>query len=187
MNKSLGILIAALLAAPAYAADSYTIDSNHTWPTFEVNHLGYSTQRGRFNKSSGKVTLDVAAKKGSVDLTIDTDSLDMGFQKWDEHMKSPDFFNVQQHPTMRFTSDKLLFDGDKIVGAEGSFTLLGTTRPLSLTISNFHCAPHPMTKKTHCGADVSATIQRTQYGMAKYVPMVGDEVRLIVPVETDKD
>ncbi len=187
MTKRFSILIAALLAAPTYAADSYTIDPTHTWPMFEVNHLGYSTQRGRFNKSSGKITLDIAARKGSVDITIDTDSLDMGFAKWDEHMKSQDFFYVQQNPTMRFTSDKLLFDGDKVVGAEGKFTLLGTTRPLTLTVSNFRCAPHPMTRKMHCGADVSATIQRTQYGMAKYVPLVGDEVKLIIPVEADID
>jgi len=187
MTKTLGILITALLAVPAFAIDSYTIDPSHTWPTFEVNHLGYSTQRGRFNKSSGKITLDVAARKGSVDITIDIDSLDMGFAKWDEHMKSPDFFNVQQNPTMRFISDKLLFDGDKVVGAEGYFTLLGTTRPLTLVVSNFRCAPHPMTRKMHCGADVSTTIQRTQYGMAKYVPLVGDEVKLVIPVEADKD
>ncbi|MDO8312686.1 MAG: YceI family protein [Sideroxyarcus sp.] len=187
MNKSLSILIASLLAVPAYAADTYTIDPAHTWPMFEVNHLGYSTQRGRFNKTSGKITLDVAAKKGSVDLTIETDSLDMGFQKWDDHMKSPDFFNVQQYPTIRFTSDKLVFDGEKVVGAEGNFTLLGTTRPLTLSVNNFHCAPHPMNKKPVCGAEIAVTIQRTQFGMAKYVPMVSDEVKIYSPIEAIKD
>jgi polyisoprenoid-binding protein YceI len=187
MQKSFSILLATLLAAPAYAADNYTIDPTHTWPMFEVNHLGYSTQRGRFNKSSGKITLDIAAKKGSVDLTIETDSLDMGFAKWDEHMKSQDFFYVAQYPTIRFTSDELIFDGDKVVGAEGKFTLLETTRPLTLRVDNFHCAPFPLTKKFHCGADVSATISRTQFGMAKYVPMVGDEVKLFSPIEADKD
>jgi polyisoprenoid-binding protein YceI len=185
MKKSLSILIAALFAIPAYAIDSYTIDPNHTWPMFEVNHLGYSTQRGRFNKTSGKITLDVAAKKGSVDLTIEADSLDMGFAKWNEHMKGQDFFHVSQHPTIRFTSDKLVFDGDNVVAAEGKFTLLDTTRPLTLRVENFHCAPFPMTRKMHCGANVSATIQRTQFGMAKFVPMVGDEVKLFSPIEAD--
>lgn len=187
MPKFFSILLAALLTIPAYAADNYTIDPTHTWPMFEVNHLGYSAQRGRFDKSSGKITLDVAAKKGSVDLTIDATSLDMGFAKWDEHMKSEEFFHVVQYPTIRFTSDKLIFDGDKVVGAEGKFTLLETTRPLTLRVDNFHCAPHPMTRKMHCGADVSATISRTQFGMAKYVPMVGDEVKLFSPIEADKD
>ncbi len=187
MNKSLSILLATLFAIPAYALDSYTIDPNHTWPMFEVNHLGYSTQRGRFNKSSGKITLDLATKTGSVDITIDANSLDMGFAKWDEHMKGEEFFNVGQFPTIRFTSNKLIFDGDKVVGAEGMFTLLATTRPLTLHVDNFHCAPFPLTRKMHCGADVSATISRTAFGMAKFVPMVGDEIKLYSPVEADKD
>lgn len=187
MNKSICILLAALCATPACAADSYTIDPTHTWPMFEVDHLGYSTQRGRFNRSSGKIILDVAARQGSVDITIEAGSLDMGFAKWDEHMKGEEFFNVALHPTIRFTSDKLVFDGDKVVGAEGRFTLLGTTRPLTLRVEHFNCAPFPLTRRMHCGADVSASISRTQFGMAKFVPLVGDEVRLFSPIEADKD
>lgn len=187
MNKLLTALLASLLAAPAWAADNYTIDSRHTWPVFEINHMGFSTQRGRFNKSSGKIALDLAAKKGSVELVIETASLDMGLDKWDEHMKSDEFFNVAQFPTMRFVSDKLVFDGDKVVAAEGSFTLLGVTRPLTLTVSNFRCAMHPMVKKPACGADISATLKRSEFGMAKFVPMVSDEVRISSPVEAIKD
>ncbi|WP_435626256.1 YceI family protein [Candidatus Ferrigenium straubiae] len=187
MNKLLAALLATLFAAPAWAADSYTIDSRHTFPVFEVNHMGFSTQRGRFNKSSGKIALDTAAKKGSVELVIETASLDMGLDKWDEHMKSDEFFNVAQFPTMRFVSDKLVFDGDKVVAAEGSFTLLGVTRPLTLTVSNFRCTMHPMAKKPACGADISATLKRSEFGMAKYVPMVSDEVKISSPVEALKD
>lgn len=187
MNKLLAILLASLLAAPAFAADNYTIDSRHTWPVFEVNHLGFSTQRGRFNKSSGKVTLDSAAKKGSVELVIETASIDMGLDKWDEHMKSDEFFNVAQFPTMRFVSDRLVFDGDKVVAAEGSFTLLGVTKPLTLTVSNFRCAPHPMVKKPACGADIFTTLKRSEFGMTKFLPAVSDEVKISAPVEAIKD
>ena len=187
MHKLLTVLLASLLAMPVCAADNYTIDPSHTWPVFAVNHLGFSTQRGRFNKTSGKIILDAAAKKGSVDLTIETASLDMGFDKWDEHMKSEDFFNVGQFPSMHFTSDKLVFDGDKVVAAEGSFTLLGITKPLTLTVSNFRCAPHPMNKKPTCGADITATLKRSEFGMTKYVPAVSDEVKISVPVEAVKD
>lgn len=183
----ISIIAASIVAVPAHAAESYTIDPAHTWPMFEVNHLGFSTQRGRFNKTSGKITLDTEARKGSVDLVVETASLDMGFEKWDEHMKSVDFFNVTQHPTMRFTSDKLIFDGDKVVAAEGNFTLLGTTRPVTLTVGNFRCGPHPMNKKPTCGAEISTTIQRTQFGMAKYVPMISDEVKIMAPVEATRD
>jgi len=187
MKKPLAILLATLFAAPAWAADSYTVDSRHTFPVFEVNHMGFSTQRGRFNKSSGKVTLDTAAKKGSVELVIETASLDMGLDKWDEHMKSEDFFNVAKFPEMRFVSDRLVFDGDKVVAAEGSFTLLGVTKPLTLAVSNFRCAPHPMVKKQACGADITATLKRSEFGMSKYVPGVSDEVKISVPVEAIKD
>ena len=187
MLKPLSLIVAALVAVPAYAADSYTIDARHTFPVFEVNHLGFSTQRGRFNQSSGKITLDIAAKKGSVDLTIDTASLDMGFDKWDEHMKAEDFFNVEFYPTMRFVSDKLVFKGDKLVAAEGSFTLLDVTKPMRLTVSNFHCAPHPMNKKQACGADVTATLKRSEFGMTKYVPAISDEVRIYSPIEAIRE
>lgn len=187
MNQPVAIALAALLAAPACATDYYTVDTNHTWPVFEVNHLGFSTQRGRFNKSSGKIAIDLAAKQGSVELTIETASIDMGFEKWDEHMKSEDFFNVKYFPTMRFVSDKLMFDGDKVVAAEGKFTLLGVTKPLTLTVSNFRCAPHPMLKKPACGADISATLKRSEFGMAKFVPAVSDEVKITSPIEAIKD
>lgn len=183
----ISIAAAGMVAVPAHAAENYTIDPNHTWPVFEVNHLGFSTQRGRFNKTSGTIILDTAARKGSVDLTIETASLDMGFDKWDEHMKSADFFNVVQFPMMRFTSDKLVFDGDKVVAAEGSFTLLGVTKPMTLTVNNFRCAPHPMNKKQTCGADISATLKRSEFGMTKYVPGISDEVKISSPVEAIKD
>lgn len=190
MNKNFAntiVIATGLLAAPAFATDSYTVDSRHTYPMFEVNHMGFSTQRGRFNQSSGKITLDTAAKKGSVELTIATASLDMGLDKWDEHLKSEDFFNVAQFPTMHFTSDNLVFDDDKVVAAEGSFTLLGVTKPLTLTVSNFRCAPHPMNKKQTCGADITATFKRSAFGMSKYVPGVSDEVKISTPVEAVKD
>ena len=187
MNRLLAILLTGLLAAPACAADNYTVDPRHTWPIFEVNHLGFSTQRGRFNNSSGKVTLDTAAKKGSVELVIETASVVMGFEKWDEHMKSDEFFNVAQFPTMRFASDKLVFDGDKVVAAEGSFTLLGVTKPMTLTVSNFRCAPHPMVKKPACGADITAILKRSEFGMTKFVPAVSDEVKITAPVEAIQD
>lgn len=191
MNKHLYNTIAASLAGilvtPACAADNYTIDPTHTWPVFEINHLGFTTQRGRFNKSSGKVTLDIAARKGSVELTIETASIDMGFDKWDEHMKSEDFFDVARFPTIRFSSDKLLFEGDKVIAAEGSFTLHGVTRPLIIGVSNFRCALNPMNDKPTCGADISTTLMRSEFGINKFVPAVSDEVKIHVPLEATKD
>lgn len=188
MQKTIALIVlSSALATPAIAADSYSIDPNHTFPVFEVNHLGFTTQRGRFNRTAGKITLDVAGKTGSVDLTIDTTSLDMGFDTWDKHLSAEGFFHTEKFPTMTFKSDKLEFDGGKVVAAAGSFTLLGVTKPLRLTVSNFHCGPHPFTKKAMCGADISATLKRSDFGMVKFLPAVSDEVRINSPVEAYKD
>ncbi len=188
MKKTAIALVSATLATSALAApESYTVDPTHTWPVFEVSHFGYSTQRGRFNKSSGKIVLDRAAKTGTVDLVIDTTSIDMGLDKWDQHLKSDEFFNVAKFPTMTFKSTKLVFEGDKVVGAEGNFTLLGVTKPVKLTVAGFRCAPNPVAKKDACGADISTTIKRTEFGMTKFAPNIGDEVKILVPVEAFKD
>ena len=187
--KTIHVVVALVLgiSVSVQAADSYTIDSRHTYPVFEVNHLGFSTQRGRFNKSVGKIALDTAAKSGSVELTIDTASIDMGLDKWDEHMKSPDFFDVAKHPTITFKSTKVSFDGDKVVGATGDMTLLGVTKPVTLALSGFRCGEHPMLKKIVCGLDATTTIKRSDFGMKYGIPAIGDEVKLIVPVEAIKD
>ncbi|MEY3200602.1 MAG: hypothetical protein RIR70_152 [Pseudomonadota bacterium] len=171
----------------AVAAETYTIDATHTYPMFEVNHLGFSLQRGRFNKTTGKITLDRDAKKGAIEAVIDVTSLDMGLEKWDAHLKSEDFFNAEKFPTMTFKSDKLKFDGVKLTGAEGTLTLLGVTKPVKLSITQFKCGEHPMNKKPLCGAEVVTTIKRSEFGMTKYVPAVGDEVKISFPVEAYKD
>jgi polyisoprenoid-binding protein YceI len=183
--KAIGVVIA--LGSAVAAAQSYSIDTRHTFPVFEVKHLGVSTQRGRFNSAAGKITLDRAAKKGSVELSIDVNSIDMGIAKWDEHMKSEDFFDAAKHPKIVFKSDNLKFDGDKVVGADGELTLRGVTKPLSVSAAGFNCTMHPMAKKEVCGVDVTAAIKRSEFGMSYGLPGVGDEVRLMVPVEAFKD
>jgi polyisoprenoid-binding protein YceI len=177
------LAICAAFALPAAAADSYTIDPGHTYPSFEVNHLGFSTMRGTFDATSGTVTLDPAAGTGSIEITIDTASIDTGHAKRDEHLKTDEFFNVAQFPSMTFKSNKLKFNGDKLAGADGELTLLGVTRPVSLAVTSFHCGPHPMNKKQVCGANASATIKRSEFGMKTYVPAVGDEVKISIEVE----
>ena len=182
------LIVAAILASavPAYAAETYVIDPGHTIPTYEISHLGFSTQRGRFDGSSGKVVLDRAAKVGSVDITIDAKSLSTGVAKLDQHLRSEDFFNVEKYPAMTFKSDKVNFSGDQITSVDGKFTLLGVTRPLTLTVAHFKCGQNPIVKKEECGGDATAIIKRSEFGMTKYVPAVGDEVQLTMPVEAFK-
>ncbi|MGQ9862047.1 MAG: YceI family protein [Thiobacillaceae bacterium] len=178
---------AAAFAIATVAADTYTIDSRHTFPVFEVNHLGFSTQRGRFNKTTGTVTLDTAARQGSVEVVIDTASIDMGLEDWDKHMKSEDFFNVEQHPSMTFKSDRFVFKKGKPVEVHGTLMLLGMARPVKLSVHHFHCGVHPINKKEVCGADLTTLIKRSDFGMTKFLPAVGDEIFIRIPVEAFKD
>lgn len=181
------VLLSSALAVPAFAADSYTADPSHTYPNFEIGHLGFSTSRGVFEKTSGKITLDTAAKSGTIDITIDTASLHTGWAKRDDHLKSEEFFNVAKFPTMTYKSSKLKFDGDKLTGVDGELTLLGVTKPVSLTVSDFKCGAHPVNKKAMCGANASASIKRTEFGLSAYVPAISDEVKIEIQIEAAKD
>jgi polyisoprenoid-binding protein YceI len=180
-------LLAALLAAPAFAAETYIIDPRHTLPSYEIDHFGWSTQRGRFERVSGKITLDRAAKTGTVEVVIDVASVSTGVAKLDEHLRNPDFFDVARYPTMTFRSERIVFDGERPAAVPGVFTLLGVTRPVTLTITFFHCAPNTFAKKEACGANAVATIRRTEFGMTRYAPGLGDEVKLLINVEAFKD
>ena len=181
------ILITATFALPATAADTYTVDPAHTFPNFEINHLGFSTMHGRFGATNGKVVLDTAAKSGSIDITIDATSIDTGHAKRDTHLKSEEFFNVGKFPTLSYKATKLKFSGDKLTGADGELTLLGVSKPVSLAVTFFNCGPHPMNKKQMCGANATATIKRSDFGLSAYVPAVGDEVKISIEVEATKD
>ena len=185
----LALAIFAVLGAnvTAFAADSYTLDSSHSFPRFEINHFGFSTHRGQFNKTAGKLVLDRAAKTGSVEITVQTASIGTGDPKLEEHLRSPDFFNVEKFPTMVYKAKTIKFNGAVPASAEGELTLLGVTKPLTLTISRVVCAQHPFYKKEDCGAEVSGTLRRSEFGMMKYVPAVGDEVTLHIQVEALKD
>ena len=171
----------------AVAADSYTLDPSHTFPRFEINHFGFSTHHGQFNKTAGKLVLDRAAKTGSVEITVDTASIGTGDPALEKHLRSDDFFNVAKFPAMTFKSKSLKFSGDVPAAAEGELTLLGVTKPLTLAITRVRCAPHPMLKKEDCGAEVTGTLKRSDFGMKTYIPAVGDEVTLRIQVEALKD
>jgi polyisoprenoid-binding protein YceI len=180
-------LMSMVFTLPATAADSYTVDPGHTYPYFEINHLGFSTMHGRFGATNGRIVLDPAGRTGSIDITIDASSIDTGHAKRDTHLRSEEFFNVGKYPTLSYKATRLKFNGDKLTGADGELTLLGVAKPVSLTVSSFHCGPHPMNKKQMCGANATASIKRSDFGLSAYVPAVGDEVKISIEVEAVRD
>lgn len=179
--------VASLSAGSACAVDNYTIDPAHTYPSFEADHMGMSVWRGKFTKSSGSVSLDRAAKTGTLDIVIDTDSLDFGLAAMDKHAKSPDMFNVGKFPSATYKSKSFTFNGDKLVAINGELTLLGVTKPVALTVNKFKCAMSPRLKREVCGADASAEFNRSDFGMNFGVPTFSPAVKLAIQVEAIKN
>lgn len=185
MNKIIALSLAFSSAAMA-APETYVIEQNHTKPRFEYNHMGYSTQQSRFDTVTGTVTIDRAAHTGSVDVTIDAKSVNTGSTLFNEHIQGEGFFDTAKYPTITYKSDRLVFEGDRLVSVQGDLTIKGVTRPVALLVTSFKCMPHPMMKKDACGANATAQIRRSDFDMGKYAPLVGDEVTLTIPVESLK-
>jgi polyisoprenoid-binding protein YceI len=177
-----------LVASASHAfAQTYTIDPNHTFPSFETDHMGISIWRGKFDKTSGTVTLNKSAKTGSLNIVIDTSSVDVGMPDLNKHIKSKEFLDTAKFPTATYKADSFKFDGDKPVAVMGELTLMGVTKPVTLTINKFKCITHPMLKKEVCGADASAEFKRTDFGMTKYSPPFDPVIKLAIQVEGIKD
>lgn len=178
------LVLAAAVATPALAApETYTIDNTHTYPRFAYSHFGFSTQLSRFNKTSGKVVLDKAARTASVDVVIDTTSVDTGYPLFNTHIQGEDFLDTAKYPTATFKSTAVRFDGDKPVAIDGNLTLKGVTRPVTLTVSSFQNMAHPMLKKDAIGANASTVVKRSDFNAGKYAPNVGDEVTISIAIE----
>ena len=195
MSKRIAALAFAVAPFAAMAApESYTLDNYHTFPNFTVDHLGVSTIHGRFNKTAGKLTIDRAAKTGSIDLSVDTVSVDTGDsdkgsrpRSRDEHLRSADFFNAAEFPKMTYKSTSVAFSGDNPTAIEGNLTLLGVTKPLQLTVERFKCNPAQGTGKERCGGNANGKLKRSDFGMKTGIPSVGDEITLLIEFEALKD
>jgi polyisoprenoid-binding protein YceI len=181
---ALGLAAAIANAAPA----TYKVDPGHTYPSFEADHMGgLSILRGKFKATSGTITLDKAAKAGTLDITVDTTSLDFGHDKLNEHAKSDAaMFDVAKFPTATYKGKFSKFSGESPTEVQGDLTLHGVTKPVTLKINQFLCKQHPMKKKEVCGADASATINRYDFGLT-YGQNFGfkPDVKLLISVEAD--
>jgi polyisoprenoid-binding protein YceI len=181
--------LAGTIAVPVAAEDTYVVDPVHSQPQYEARHIGMGTQHGNFGKMTGKITLDRTAKKGSVDLTIDATSIRSNDPRLDAILKGERYFNVEKYPTLTFKSTSMTFDGDRPVGIDGELTMLGVTKPASFKVTHFNCGESPFNKKAMCGADATAIIKRSDWGMTSGLQInnPADEVRLVIPVEAYRE
>lgn len=187
MKKSLALLALVASTTIAWAQpQTYGVEPTHTFARFSYSHFGLSTQVSRFDKTSGSIVLDKIAKTASVDMVIDTTSVNTGFAVFNEHIQGEDFLNTAKYPTATFKSTKVVFEGDKPTSIEGNLTLKGVTKPVTLTVTSFLAMPHPMLKKDALGANAYTVIKRTDFNAGKYAPHVGDDVRIDIAIEAIK-
>jgi polyisoprenoid-binding protein YceI len=177
--------VAAIGAAHADTA-IYRADPSHTLVTFEVKHF-ISTTRGRFDKKEGSISLDLEARTGKVEVTIETSSIDTGIAALDAYLKSEHFFNSAEAPTATFSGDRFSFERDKVTAVSGTLTMLGKTLPVTLKATGFDCYQSPFFKREVCGGDFETTIARSQWGMSYGVGFgIGDTIRLLIQIEAVK-
>jgi len=186
-HLALFIALAAFATAAQAAPVTYVIDNSHTYPHFTYNHLGFSNQTHKFDKTSGKVVLDRAGKVGSAIVTIDATSVNTGHALFNEHIQAADFFDTAKYPTITFKADKMAFRDDQPVSLAGDLTIKGVTKPVTLAITHFQCNIHPMLKVEACGANASTQIKRSEFNMGKNAPFVSDEVTLTLAIEAVKE
>jgi polyisoprenoid-binding protein YceI len=186
MNRIVLASMAALFGASTFAAPvTYTLDPNHTFPSFEADHFGgLSVWRGKFDSTSGKVVYDKDAKAGSIDVTVDMSSIDFGMPKLNEHAKSAEMFDVAKFPTATYSGKFTKFNGATPTEAQGTLTMHGVTKPVTLLIDSFKCIQNPVSKKEVCGADATATFSRADFGV-NFGDKYGfkQEVKLQIQVE----
>ncbi|MEO8016591.1 MAG: YceI family protein [Pseudomonadota bacterium] len=155
----------AVVAAPV----TYNVDPEHSYPSFEVDHFGgMSVWRGKFNQNSGTIVLDREAKTGTVNITVDTASIDFGIEKLNTHVKSddPQMLDVVKYPAATYKGKLVKFKDGVPTEVEGELTLHGVTKPVTLTIRSFKCMAHPMKKKEFCGADAVGSFSREDFGVS---------------------
>lgn len=172
------------LAFPATAApEDFLVEPAHTFPAFSVSHLGVSMQRGRFERTRGRIVIDREAGTGAIEIAIDTDSVSTGNAALDAVLRSAQFLDAARHPTASFRSRAMQFEGGSPRRASGELTLAGVTRAVELDIVRFGCTRLPFLVRLTCGADVVAHIRRSEFGISAVPAFVGDDVRLDIQVE----
>jgi polyisoprenoid-binding protein YceI len=166
VRKAMAVALTVMAVAASAAPEKYNIDPGHTYPSFEADHNGgMSLWRGKFNTSSGSITLDTAAKTGTVDVTINMASIDFGHDRMNTHAMSADMFDVAKHPTATYKGTLSKWNGDVPVEVDGQLTMKGITKPVKLTLNSFLCKPNPMTRRMTCGADAVGTLNRDEFGV----------------------
>lgn len=182
MRKLVLGLFVSLLPIGAIAA-KYELDPTHTYPHFQISHLGFSTMGGMFTHTKGSFEMDQDKGTGSVSVTIDASSIFTGFKKRDDHLRSPDFFNVNEFPEITFKSTSVKFKGKTAATVKGKLTIMGTSKNVTLDVDKIHCGANPFNKKPTCGFNATTMVKRSDFGMKYGLPAIGDDLAIRLEAE----
>jgi polyisoprenoid-binding protein YceI len=186
MKKLFTTLATFCFFTSAHASDTYKLDPNHTNITWSANHFGFSNPSGKFADSDGTLILDEKnPQNSSIEVIIKTTSLVTGLAKFDEHLKSKDFFNVEKFPTAKFVSTSIALVGKTNAKVKGDLTLLGITKPITLDVKLNKIGTNPISQRKTAGFSASSTIKRSQFGIEFGLPGVSDDVKLTIESEAN--
>ncbi len=184
IRSSMLVAALALASSTALAADPYTIDPSHTQVEFTYSHFGYSHITGHFDKVEGDFLFDAKdPTKSSVQVNIPMDSISVGVPALDADLRSDMFFDPAKFPLATFQSTSVTSTGANKLAVAGDLTIHGVTKPVTLDVTINKIGMHPMRQVAAVGFDATATIKRSDFGVDKYVPNVGDDVTLHITME----
>jgi polyisoprenoid-binding protein YceI len=182
-RQCVGVCSVLALAATALSAEAsaslkeYTIDPAQTVVSFEVRKLGIARQSGEFNSVAGTVALDPESGGGSMNIAVDTRSIRAGSQTAETFLRGPSVLNVEQYNEIAYHAAHVVYGNGKPERIDGELTLLGVTRPVSLTIVDYSC-PDASAREQRCKLDATAVFKRSDFGMTGYMAIISDEVKL---------
>ena len=175
------------VVCPAAHSANYTLEPVHTQILFFCDHLGFSKSQGEFLKFSGQFTFDPKnPQASSAEVTIDANSIDMDNDKWNDHMRNEDFFDVTRFPTIRFKSTKVEIQSERLAQVHGDLTIIGQTHPVVLEVKYNKSGVHPFSGRYITGFSASTTVKRSQYGMTYGLPALGDDIEIRLEIEGER-
>lgn len=181
------VALSALLLAPlgASAAETYTLDPTHTTVNWSIDHFGFSMPTGKFSRIEGTLLLDEKTPANSkVNATIAIKDLSTGLEELDKHVKSADFLGLDQFPTATFASDQVEVTGPDTARVHGTLTLHGVSKPIVLDVKLNKIADN-MFKKHTAGFAATTLIKRSEFGITKYLPGLGDDIPITISAEAN--
>lgn len=177
-------LIALCAASSSLAAETYQLEKTHADLLFSIDHAGFTQKHGSFRDFDGTLRYDAAKLENSkVEIAVKTDSLDTALPVRDKDVKGEMFLDTAKYPEMRFVSTRVVAGANQALRIEGDLTLHGVTKPVTLNAKLNKVGPNPFDKRPTLGFSATGSLKRSEFGMDKYLPLIGDVVEIRIDVE----